>query len=80
MLNGMYKLIGQAADVQPALLDFGASGKVDTDLFSAPTGDATWTKYTDNTTTAAETVMEDAGYVSAKINGTSYRIPLYTAT
>ena len=48
--------------------------------FSAPTGDATWTKYTDNATTAAELVMQDAGYAEFELNGTTYRLPVYTAT
>jgi hypothetical protein len=78
--NMGYTLIGQNGD-RNVIFDFGASsGAADSGAWSAPTGDATWTKYIDNTTTAAETVMQDAGYINIKIDGTTYRLPLYTST
>lgn len=44
---------------------------------AAPTGDATWTKYTDGVTTAQETVCEDAGYIKIAFGGSTYRIPTF---
>ena len=77
MSNTMYPRIGQIDGERTGVMEFPS---VDSALWSAPSGDATWTKHIDNATTAAELVMEDAGYIEIDVAGTVYRIAVYTST
>jgi hypothetical protein len=72
----IYPRIGGAGDRSYVLELY----EVDSDLFTAPSGDATWTKYTDNATTAQELVCEDAGFLEILVDNVAGRIPYFTAT
>jgi hypothetical protein len=48
--------------------------------YAAPTGDATWTKLTSNTSASVLLALEDAGYQNWEFNGTMYRVPMFLTT
>jgi hypothetical protein len=77
MSSTAYPRIGQVDGDRTGIIEIPT---VDSALWSAPTGDATWTKHIDNATTAAELVMQDAGYIEIDVAGTVYRIAVYTST
>lgn len=77
MSSTVYTRTGQVDGERTGIIEIPT---VDAALWSAPTGDATWTKHIDNATTAAELVMEDAGYIEIDVAGTVYRIAVYTST
>jgi hypothetical protein len=45
--------------------------------YAAPTGDATWTKYTSNTSASVLAALEDAGYQLWEFNTNTYRVPMF---
>jgi len=73
----IYPRIGRRDSIETGVIDI---PDIDANLYLAPSGDATWTKYTDNATTAQELVCEDAGYIECSFGGALARIPLMTAT
>lgn len=77
MSSTTYPRIGQVDGERTGIIEIPT---VDSDLWFAPSGDATWSKYTDNATTAQELVCQDAGYIEIDVAGTVYRIPVFTST
>lgn len=51
-----------------------------TSAYSAPTGDATWTKFTSNVSASLLLACEDAGYQLWEFSGTAYRVPMFLGT
>ena len=68
-----------------SIIDTGNADLTTAGVSLAPSGDATWTKYTSGVEATLATALEDAGYIKcifefAAGTATSVRIPCYTDT